>query len=309
MFWNDKRFYSVDYFYKQKFGSKVMKVTIDGGFTCPNRDGTISHKGCIFCSSRGSGDFCADSIVPIKEQIQYQIENRLSKWNTKAIIPYFQAYTNTYAPVNKLKAMYEEAISVDGVVGLCIATRADCLSDDIISLIAEINKRYFVEVEIGLQSIHENSTRWMNRGYELPVFENAVRRLKSAGISVVAHVIIGLPNETFDNMCATIEYINKVGVDGVKLQGLYLTEDAPMINDYNNGKLTFSTMEEYVVTVTELIARLNPAIVIHRLTGDPPWKTLIAPKWATDKRNILNKINKRLEAEDLYQGKYFVANI
>ncbi len=282
-----------------------MRVTVDGGFTCPNRDGTISHDGCIFCSSRGSGDFCENSIVPIKEQIQYQIENRLTKWNTKSIIPYFQAFTNTYAPIEKLRSLYEEAISVDGVVGLCIATRADCLSDEVITLLTEINKRYFVEVEIGLQSIHEKSECWMNRGYELPVFGDAVCRLKSAGISVVAHVIIGLPNETFNDMSATIEYINNIGVDGVKLQGLYLVEDAPMMRDYNSGRLTFSTLDEYVVTVTELIARLNPAIVIHRLTGDPPWKTLVAPKWATDKRNILNQINKRLLAENLYQGKYF----
>lgn len=305
MMWGDKRFYSVDYFYKQKFGSKVMRVSVDGGFTCPNRDGTISSKGCIFCSSRGSGDFCTDREFSIIEQIEDQIKKRLSKWHTSLIIPYFQAFTNTYAPVDRLRIMYEEALSVEGVVGLCIATRADCLSDDVIALLADINKRYFVEVEIGLQSIREDSTRWMNRGYELEVFDSAVHRLKSKGISVVAHVIIGLPGESLFDVHSCMDYLSNLGVDGVKLHGLYLVKDAPMMNEYSSGRLAFISMQDYVVTVTEVISRMNPKMVIHRLTGDPPWRTLVAPKWATDKRNILNQINKRLESEGLYQGKYF----
>jgi radical SAM protein (TIGR01212 family) len=300
--WGEKRFYSLDYFYRQKFGSKVARVTIDGGFTCPNRDGTVSSGGCIFCGTSGAGEFCADKALPILQQINIQKTVLQNKWKELKIIPYFQSFTNTYAAVDVLRKKYEEALTAEECVGLSIATRADCLGNDVLDLLEELNSRTFLQIELGLQTVNDKTAQVINRGYSLDVFTQSVQALQSRGIEIVAHLIVGLPGEDRTDYLNAVRYISDMKINGVKIQVLYLLQDAPLMQWYTEGKIKFMERFEYIDTIAAMLSYLSPQVVVHRLTGDPPWRSLIEPKWTTDKKQILNQINQYLKEKNIYQG-------
>lgn len=300
--WGEKRFYSLDYFYRQKFGSKVARVTIDGGFTCPNRDGTVSSGGCIFCGTSGAGEFCADKALPILQQINIQKTVLQNKWKELKIIPYFQSFTNTYAAVDVLRKKYEEALTAEECVGLSIATRADCLGNDVLDLLEELNSRTFLQVELGLQTVNDKTAQVINRGYSLDVFTQSVQALQSRGIEIVAHLIVGLPGEDRTDYLNAVRYISNMKINGVKIQVLYLLQDAPLMQWHTEGKIKFMERFEYIDTIAAMLSYLSPQVVVHRLTGDPPWRSLIEPKWTTDKKQILNQINQYLKEKNIYQG-------
>jgi radical SAM protein (TIGR01212 family) len=300
--WGEKRFYSLDYFYRQKFGSKVARVTIDGGFTCPNRDGTVSSGGCIFCGTSGAGEFCADKALPILQQINIQKTVLQNKWKELKIIPYFQSFTNTYAAVDVLRKKYEEALTAEECVGLSIATRADCLGNDVLDLLEELNSRTFLQVELGLQTVNDKTAQIINRGYSLDVFTQSVQALQSRGIEIVAHLIVGLPGEDRTDYLNAVRYISNMKINGVKIQVLYLLQDAPLMQWHTEGKIKFMERFEYIDTIAAMLSYLSPQVVVHRLTGDPPWRSLIEPKWTTDKKQILNQINQYLKEKNIYQG-------
>lgn len=303
--WGEKRFYSLDYFYRRKFGSKVARVAVDGGFTCPNRDGTVSYGGCVFCGTAGAGDFCAEKSLPILQQINIQKSILQNKWKELKIIPYFQSFTNTYAPVDVLRRKYEEALSVDDCVGLSVATRADCLGEDVLNLLDEVNKRTFLQVELGLQTVNDVTAQKINRGYPLEVFTNSVRELQKRGIETVAHLIVGLPGETVEDNLNAVRYISEMKINGVKIQVLYLLQDAPLMKWFAQGKVRFLERFEYIDIVAQMLSYLSPDVVVHRLTGDPPWKSVVEPKWTTDKKQVLNQINQHLKVKNLYQGCFY----
>lgn len=280
-------------YYKQKFGSKVYKLSIDGGFTCPNRDGTVGTGGCIFCSSFGSGEFAAKG-----NNITEQLENaklRVEKKNKGGkYIAYFQSFTNTYSPVEKLKKLYYETIKPDYIVGLSIGTRPDCLGDDVISLLKEINKIKPVSVELGLQTTNEKSVEYIRRGYKTQVYFDAVKRLKSVGIDVVTHIIIGLPNETADDAVKTTLDAVSAGTNGVKFHLLHVLKNTDLERDYLGGKFECLTLENYAEILKKCISVLPSDIVVHRITGDGAKRDLIAPLWSADKKTVLNFLNSYL---------------
>ena len=300
---NPSRFYSLNDFLKERHGEKVMKLSLDGGFTCPNRDGKVASGGCIFCSSRGSGDFTDSSLSSITKQMQYNIDLLSNKWpNVKKYIPYFQAYSSTYAPLDVLKAQYEEALSFPGVVGLAIATRPDCLEDDLLDYLEELNKRTHLWIELGLQTIHSATSTFINRGHDLACFEDAVYKLHAKGIEVVAHIIIGLPNESREDILATATYISKLPLQGVKMHMLHVLDNAPLGKLYLKKPFPLLTEDEYVNIIGEILKILPPHFVIHRLTGDGDRKHLIAPLWTLHKTMVLNHIHQYLKSENIYQG-------
>lgn len=281
-------------YYKQKFGSKVYKLSIDGGFTCPNRDGTIGTGGCIFCSSLGSGDFAArgDNIAEQLQNAKQRVENKIKSGK---YIAYFQSFTNTYATVEKLKSIYYEAIKPDYIVGLSIGTRPDCLHDDVIELLKEINKIKPVSIELGLQTTNEKTAQYIRRGYETKVYFDAVKRLKNAGIEVVTHVIVGLPYETADDAVKTTLDAIAAGTDGVKFHLLHVLKNTNLEKEYLNGKFKCLTIEQYAEILKKCISILPPDIVVHRITGDGAKRHLIAPLWSADKKTVLNFLNKYLK--------------
>lgn len=304
--WGDKRYYSLNYFLRSKFGCKVFKISLDGGFSCPNRDGTVSSGGCIFCSDRGSGDFAGKRSTSLTKQF-IDIEAVMNKkWKSGKFIAYFQAYTNTYGKIEDLRRKYSEALSQDGVVGIAIATRPDCLGDDVLNLLEEFNKSTYLWVELGLQTINEDTALLINRGYTIDVYNSAVKKLRDRNISVVVHTIFGLPSENREDMINTIKFISNSDIQGVKFHLLHLMKHTPLVDLYNKGKLDFLSMEEYVETITQAISVLSPNIVVHRLTGDAPRDMLIGPKWSLKKWEVLNSIDKKLEIDNIYQGKYFM---
>lgn len=301
--WGDKRYNTLNYFLREKFGEKVFKISLDAGFTCPNRDGTLGNGGCIYCSERGSGDFAGDRNFSIEKQFQDIEKIMHKKWKTcHKYVAYFQAYTNTYAPVNVLREKYEEAVRQEGVVALAIATRPDCLSDEVLDLLNEFNNRIYTWVELGLQTSNENTAKLINRGYELPVFENAVKSLRDINIDVVAHTIFGLPGEDRTDMLNTIKYLSNMDIQGIKIHLLHLLKDTPLVKLYEEGKLKFLEKDEYVNLIAEAITMLPQQLVIHRLTGDAPRNLLVGPMWSLKKWEVLNAIDDKLEKEDLYQG-------
>ena len=303
--WGEKYFYSLDYFYRRKFGSKVARVTLDGGFTCPNRDGTVSFGGCVFCGVAGAGDFCAEKTLSITQQVKVQKERLQTKWKDLKIIPYFQSFTNTYAPVGILRKKYEEALDSEDCVGLSIATRADCLCSEVLDLLEELNKRTFLQIELGLQTVNDKTAQVINRGYSLDVFTQSVLELQKRGIEIVAHLIVGLPDENLRDYLNAVRYISEMKINGVKIQVLYLLKDAPLMKWYERGEIKFLERFEYIDIVARMLALLSPEVVVHRLTGDPPWKSLVEPKWTTDKKQILNQINQYLREKNLYQGCFY----
>ncbi len=308
MQWNGKNYYNLNSFLRKKFGQKVFKISLDGGFSCPNRDGTISNLGCVFCSERGSGDFAGDRKSSITEQFQNMKKMMNKKWKNGKYIAYFQAYTNTYADVETLRALYDEALEQEDVVALAIATRPDCLSEEVLDLLQEYNKKTYLWIELGLQTINEATARVINRGYKLKVFEDSLDKLRTRGIDVVVHTIFGLPGEGKQDMLNTIDYVAHSDIKGIKIHLLHLMKNTPMVDLYEKGKLTFLGKEEYTDIICEAITRLSKEIVIHRLTGDAPRDLLIGPQWSLKKWEVLNEIDDKLSSKNLYQGLYFHTN-
>ena len=291
-------YYSLNQYLRDTFGQKVYKIAIDGGFTCPNRDGTLDTRGCIFCSGVGSGEFAQDRMESIALQITKAKERVAGKIKEGKYIAYFQAFTNTYAPVSRLRQLYEEAMAQEDVVALSIATRPDCLSTEIIELLVECNRKMPVWVELGLQTIHEDTAQYIRRGYALSVFDDAVKRLQEAGISVIVHVILGLPGESREDMLETVDYVGKSGIDGIKLQLLHVIQGTDLEKEYKQGKFQVLELEEYVQLVADCIALLPKDMVIHRMTGDGDKRTLVAPMWSADKKKVLNRLNQVIRERD-----------
>lgn len=285
---------SFNKYLKDKFGQKVYKISLDGGFTCPNRDGKTGTRGCIFCSKGGSGDFAESREMSITEQIENGKKKVEKKIKSGKYIAYFQAFTNTYAPVEMLRQKYEEAINHPDIVALSIATRPDCLGDDVLRLLDEMNKIKPVFVELGLQTIHQKSAKYIRRGYDLSVYDKAVRDLKKIGVNVVVHVILGLPNESENDMLETDKYVCESGANGIKLQLLHVIDGTDLAKDYKKGLFKTLEFDEYVNLIVKCVKIIPKDIVIHRLTGDGAKKDLIAPLWSADKKRVLNAINKAL---------------
>ena len=301
--WDNKRYHSLNYFLRNKFGEKVYKISLDAGFSCPNRDGKISKGGCIFCSERGSGDFAGDRNFSIHKQFENIKEMMHKKWKKGKYIAYFQAYTNTYAPVKVLRQKYTEALNEEDVVALAIATRPDCLEDDVLDLLEEINKEYYVWIELGLQTTNDDSAKLINRGYTLDVFEDAIRRLKERNIDFVVHTIFGLPGESKEDMLRTVDYVAHCGAKGIKFHLLHLMKGTPLVKLYENGKLIFMEQDDYIDVICKAVAMLPQDIVVHRLTGDAPRNLLIGPMWSLKKWEVLNAIDKAMIDNDIYQGR------
>lgn len=289
-------------YYREIFGRKTAKISLNGGFTCPNRDGRCGTRGCLFCSAGGSGDFAENAALSIPEQIERGKAQTADKWKDPAYIAYFQAFTNTYAPVEELRRKYEEALSCPDIAGISIATRADCLPDAVLDLLSELNQKTKLWVELGLQTADEDSAGRIRRGYPLSVFKQAVYDLHARNIPVVVHVILGLPEETRETVLHTIDCINRLPVQGVKLQLLHVLSDSDLAAIYKAGNYTPLTKEEYITLVGDCIAHLREDIVIHRLTGDGDKNTLLAPLWSLRKRDVLNSLHKYLKENKIRQG-------
>lgn len=309
MMWGEKRYNNADFYYKQKFGAKVAKITVDAGFSCPNRDGTISTTGCIFCSPEGSGDFCANRELSITDQVKVMQERIRQKWDNALLLPYFQAFTNTYGPLEKLRSLYYEALALNQVVGLSIATRPDCIDEKIADLLGTIAQSAYLQVELGLQTINDGTAERINRGYRLETFYKALELLQNRNIDITVHVIIGLPGETTEDSLKTVKALSYAGIQGIKLQNLFLLQNTPMTALYNSGELTFMSADEYIETLVKMITILPPHMVIHRITGDPPHDRLIAPRWCTNKKYVLNHVQRTLKQLDLYQGIYYCESL
>ena len=279
---------------KSRYGKKIYKVSINAGFTCPNRDGTLGTRGCIFCSAGGSGDFAEDSALSITEQIELGKKRIAAKLpdGDYGLIAYFQAFTNTYAPIEKLEQVFMEAVSHPEVKIISIATRPDCLGEDVLNLLRRINEIKPVWVELGLQTIHEKTAEYIRRGYPLSVYDEAVRNLRALGIETIVHVILGLPGETKEDMLETVRYVGESGVEGIKLQLLHVLEGTDLADDYRAGKFECLSLDEYALLVKDALDVLPENIIIHRMTGDGDKKILIAPKWSEDKKNVLNTLKR-----------------
>lgn len=288
-----ERYYSISNYLKEHFGCKTVKLSIDAGFTCPNRDGTVGIGGCAFCSGGGSGE--------LSSTIEEQIELLKDKWPDAAYLAYFQSFTNTYAPVEELREKYYSALKDPRVKGIAIATRPDCLGDDVLDLLSEINKDYFLWIELGLQSIHNRTTEYLGIGYGLETYDEAMRKLNERGIKVVSHIILGLPGESKQDMMESVEHVCKMGTWGIKLHLLNIVKTArlyQMIPDY----VPFESIDEYTDLVVDLLEIIPPNVTIHRLTGDVPRKLLVSPEWSYHKRTILNEINRKLKVRNTNQG-------
>lgn len=290
------KYTTLNNYLKERFGEKVYKIALNGGFTCPNRDGKIGTRGCIFCSKGGSGDFAESPDLTITEQIGNGKKRLEKKIKNGKYIAYFQAFTNTYAPIEKLRAIYTEAIIHPDIVALSIGTRPDCLGDDVLALLDELNKIKPIFVELGLQTINEDTARYIRRGYTLEVYDKAVADLHKIGINVVTHIILGLPGESKNDMLKSVKYACKV-TDGIKLQLLHILKGTDLAKDYEQGKFEVLTLEQYTEIIKECVQIIPENVVIHRLTGDGAKKDLIAPLWSADKKTVLNTINRALKDE------------
>ena len=283
-------YYSFNRYLRERFGCKVYKICINGGFTCPNRDGTLGTRGCIFCSEGGSGDFAEDARLSVTQQIEAGKRRVAKKVKSGKYIAYFQAFTNTYAPVEVLRQKFEEAVRHPDIVMLSIATRPDCLPDEVIELLCEINEKKPVSVELGLQTIHKKSADYIRRGYELSCFDDAVKRLKAAGLDIVCHIILGLPGESRSDMLESVDYACKSGINGIKLQFLHILRGTDLEKDYAADRFEALSFEEYLEIIKSCVEIIPDGVVIHRLTGDGAKKDLIAPLWSADKKRVLNAI-------------------
>ena len=298
----NKRYHTLDYFYKQKFNCKVFKVSLNAGFTCPNIDGQVGTKGCIYCSKQGSGEYAGNKKDDLVKQFNEIKKIMHKKWPNAKYIGYFQANTNTYAPLNILKEKYETILSLPNVVGLSIATRPDAITDECLEYLSELNKKTFLTIELGLQTIHPKTTKLINRCHDLKCFDQMVKKLQNKNISVVAHIINGLPYETKEMMIETVKHLNKLKIDGIKIHMLSILKNTELEKYYKENPFHILTKEEYVDIVCKQLQYLNPKIVIQRLTGDPKIEDLIEPKWTIKKVSVLNDIDKLMKKKNIYQG-------
>ena len=299
---SNKRYYTLDYFYKHKFNSKVFKVSLDGGFTCPNKDGTKGVGGCIYCSKSGSGEYAGDKRDDIVTQFEKIKSMMLKKWNNAKYIGYFQANSNTYANVEKLKSLYEPILKQEGVVGLSVATRCDAISEECLDYLSDLNSRTYLTVELGLQTIHEDTSKLINRCHTLDEFTNMVNKLRQRNINVVVHIINGLPYETHDMMIDTVKFLSDLDIQGIKIHALSILKDTELEKMYNETHFKVMSREEYIQTVCDQLEYLREDIVIHRITGDPNPIDLIEPKWLIKKFGVLNEIDKEMARRNSYQG-------
>lgn len=287
---------------KNKFGCKVYKIALSGGMSCPNRDGTISTGGCIFCSNGGSGDFASDAALPIHQQIEAAKEKVSSKIKDGKYIAYFQSFTNTYGSIEHLRKIFTEAINHPDIVALSIGTRPDCLPPQVLQLLDELNHIKPVWIELGLQTINENTAKYINRGYPLSTFNDAVKNLNKINVDVIVHLIIGLPNESKNDILASVKYVSSLDISGIKLQLLHVLKNTPLEKEYFSNPFKILSMEEYIDILAECLALIPENIVIHRLTGDGPKSLLIAPQWSSNKKVVLNYMNKRFNELKVIQG-------
>lgn len=305
--WLGKPYYSLDAWLKNTYGCKCYKIALNAHMTCPNRDGTLGTQGCLFCSAGGSGDFAASGT-----DIRQQLEAGLALFGRKKVgqhyIAYFQAYTNTYAPMERLRTLYTQALEHPLVCGISIATRPDCLPEPVLKLLSELRQTYpdkFIWIELGLQTMHERTACLIRRGYELPCFESAMKRLRMLDIPVIVHIILGLPGETPEDMLKTVAYLNTQQPFGVKLQLLHVLEGTDLAALYRTRAFTVLEKEEYLDILVNCLTHLSPDIVVHRVTGDGPKKLLIAPAWSGNKRDVLNSLHKKMRLENVFQGKNY----
>ncbi len=298
----NKRYYTLDYFYKTKFNSKVCKISLDGGFTCPNKDGKVGYGGCIYCSKSGSAEYAGDKRKPLKEQFEDIKKIMIRKWPDAKFIGYFQANTNTYAPLDKLKKMYEEVLSYENVIGLSIATRADSITDECLDYLEELSKKTYLTIELGLQTIHEKTSILINRCHTLECFNDMVSKLRKRNINVVVHIINGLPYETKEDMIETVKYLSKMDIQGIKIHALSILKGTKLEELYNKTNFKLLSRDEYIDIVCTQLEYLRENIVVHRLTGDPMESELLEPKWLTNKTTILNDIDKEMKNRNTYQG-------
>lgn len=322
--WLDKPYYSLNAYFKNTYGEKIYKIAVNAGLSCPNRDGTLGSRGCIFCSRGGSGDFAVDMsglnidavndkdydrIMNSTDYVSRQIEAGITKFN-KAVgdkfVIYFQAFTNTYGDIGYLRKIWTEALSHEDVVGISIATRPDCLGDEVIYVLRELKEKAvnkFIWIELGLQTIHEKTAEYIRRGYHLSIYDEAVKKLDDIGIPYITHIILGLPYETREMMLDTVRYVNEREPFGIKLQLLHILEGTDLADEYRKGKFEVLDMESYISLVIECLENISPEVVVHRVTGDGPKKILIAPTWSKDKKKVLNTLHKRMRELDAYQGR------
>lgn len=299
---DNKRYHTLTYFYKNKFNSKVSKISLNAGFTCPNIDGTCGTGGCIYCSNLGSGDYAGDKNKSLIEQFEDVKKVIDKKWPNSMYIGYFQAHSNTYAKVEKLKECYEPILKLDNVIGLSIATRPDCINDECLDYLEELSKQTYLIVELGLQTIHEKTAKFINRCHDLNCFKDCVLKLRKRNINVIVHIINGLPYEDKEMMIETIKYINKLDIQGVKIHMLHILNNTKLAKIYEEKPFHILTKEEYVDIVCTQLEYLRPEIVIHRITGDPSVDDLIEPNWLVKKLTVLNEIDKELVKRNTYQG-------
>lgn len=304
LLWGEKRYHTWNSHLRQVHGQKIFKVALDGGFTCPNRDGQITTGGCTFCSARGSGDFAGNRRDDLVKQFQDVKSKMHEKWPDAKYIGYFQAFSNTYAPVEELREMYETVLEQEGVVGLSIATRPDCLPDDVVEYLAELNQRTYLWVELGLQTMHEETADLINRAHDFQCFLDGVEKLRKHGIRTCVHIIHGLPGETREMMLQTVDACAKMDIQGIKIHLLHLLRNTPMMKQYEQGLIQFMSKDEYVQLVIDSLEILPPDVTIHRITGDGPPDLLIGPMWSMKKWEVLNEIDAELARRNTWQGKY-----
>lgn len=305
-FTSQHKYNTLTEYLEKRFNRKIFKVALNGNFTCPNRDGKISTKGCIFCSPSGSGDFAGNRFDSLSKQFD-DVSNMIhKKWPNAGYIAYFQANTNTYKPLNELKQLFEEAITLnENIVAISIATRPDCLSDEIIEYLSDLNKRIPVWIELGLQTINEETAVLINRGYTLDVFEDSVIKLRKHNIETIVHIINGLPYETETDMLDTVQYLNKFDIQGIKIHSLFILKGTPLEEYYYKTNFKVLSLEEYVTITSKQIAILKDSIIIHRINGDAPRDLLIEPLWSIKKLVVMNEIDKYLKVNNLYQGIHY----
>jgi len=298
----NKRYYSFNEHLREVFGEKVIKVSLTAGLSCPNRDGTLSTGGCLFCSEKGSGDFAGDQGLSIREQFNQVRARTLKKWPKAKYIAYFQSFTGTYGPVDYLRGIYEEALQQEGVVGLAISTRPDCLGEDILSLLAELNKQTCLWIELGLQSIHDKTLKWLNRGHDFACFKQALGELRQRNIMVCAHIILGLPRETKAEMMETARALADLPIQGLKIHSLHVLKGTALADQYYQEKFRLLTMDEYIMIVADILEILPAGITIHRLMGDGPAAAVVAPEWTRRKWEVLNGIDREMARRNSFQG-------
>ena len=302
MYWHNKRYYPLNEALQSHFGHKVQKLSLDGNFTCPNRDGKIGVQGCLFCSEKGSGEFAGDAMLSLHAQIAQQKQLLAKKWPAGKYIAYFQNFTNTYASCDVLYQKYSEVLEDRDIVGLAIATRPDCLENDVLEVLDYFNQKTYLWVELGLQTIHANTAKLIRRGYPLATYEKAVQNLRKRNINVITHLIVGLPRETQAQMLDSVRYIAHTDTQGIKLHLLHILKNTDLYRFYTEHPFALLTQDQYIAYIVDAITLLPPDMVIHRLTGDGARDLLVAPRWSLNKRAVLNGIDKELQKRDVFQG-------